>query len=221
MKEMLILCTKNFRFTFELRTYVETDGAAMSLPLEPVLTHIFMIELENSLLPNLTKFKIFWKRYVDETICFVKIDITKFIIAVLNSFNKNTQFTFDEENDETVPFFDILISRKRNDITTTVYQKSTCNDIYLNWNAFAPATWKTGTLKTLVIRAYVICSTDQLLERELKYLEKIFHEESNYSIYVIKQILDKAFEEHSHINSIYTTLDKENEAEIKLKIDIC
>ena len=75
---------------------------------------------------------------------------------------------------------DILISRKRNNITTTVYRKSTCNDIYLNLNAFAPATWKRVTLKTLVERAYVICSTDQLLERELKYLEKAFHEKSNY-----------------------------------------
>ena len=62
---------------------------------------------------------------------------------------------------------DILISRKRNDITTTVYGKSTCNDIYLNWNAFARTIWKRGALKTLVEQAYVICSTDQLLEREL------------------------------------------------------
>ena len=42
--------------------------------------------------------------------------------------------------------------------------------IYLNWNAFGPATWKRWTLKTLAERTlYVICSTVQLLERELKY----------------------------------------------------
>ena len=101
-----------------------------------------MIELENSLLPKLTKYITFWKRYVDETICFVKRGTTEFIISVLNSFDKNIQFTFEEENDETIPFLDILISRKRNNITTTLYRKSTCNDIYLNWNAFASATWK-------------------------------------------------------------------------------
>ena len=162
--------------------YIQIDGLAMSLPLELVLAHIFIIEPENSLLPNLTK------RYVEGTICFEKKGITEFIIPVLISIH----FTFGEENDETIPFLDILFNRKRNDITTTVYRKSTCIDIYLNWNAFAPATWKTGTLKTLAIRAYVICSTDQLLERELKYLEKIFHGKSNYSKFVITQILDKA-----------------------------
>ena len=29
MKEMLILCTKNVHFTFESRTYVQTDGVVM------------------------------------------------------------------------------------------------------------------------------------------------------------------------------------------------
>ena len=40
--------------------------------------------------------------------------------------------------------------------------------IYLNWNAFAPAIWKRGTLKTLIERPYMVCSTDQRLERERK-----------------------------------------------------
>ena len=85
---------------------------------------------------------------------------------------------------------DILISRKRNDITTPVYRKSTCNDIYLNWNAFAPASRKRETLKTLVEQADIICSADQLLERKLKYLERVFHEESNYPKYIVEKILD-------------------------------
>ena len=68
----------------------------------------------------------------------MKIDTTEFIISVLNILDKNIQFTFEEENDEAIPFLDILISRKKN-ITTTVYRKSTCIDKYLNWNALAPS----------------------------------------------------------------------------------
>ena len=153
MMEMLILYTKNVHFTFESRTYVQTDCAAIGSPLGAVLVDIFMIELENSLLPNMNKYITFWTRYVDDKICFVKIGTTEFIISLLNSFDENIQFTFEEENDETIPFLDILIGRKRNDITATVYRTSTCNDVYLNWNAFAPATWKRGDLETLVERA--------------------------------------------------------------------
>ena len=71
--------------------------------------------------------------------------------------------------------------------------------IYLNWNAFAPAIWTRGTLKTLIERPYMVCSTDQRLERERKwkYLVKVFHERNNYPKYSVKQILDKAFEEQN------------------------
>ena len=210
---MLILCTKNVHFTFKSRTCVQTDSAAMASLLGLVLADIVMIELENSLLPKLTKYITFWKRYVDDTICFVKTGTTEFIISVLNSFNKNIQFTFEKENNETITFSDIFISRERNDIITTVYRKSNCNDTYLNWNGFAPATWKRGTLKTLVERAYVMCSIDQLLERELKYLEKVFHEKNNCLKYIVKQILDKVFEEHSRKKATNTTLDEQNETE--------
>ena len=89
-------------FTFESRTYVQTDGVDMG-SLGPVLAEIFMIELENSLPPNLTKYIIF----SNDPICFVKIGTTELIISVLNSFGKNIQFTFEEKIDETIPFLDI------------------------------------------------------------------------------------------------------------------
>ena len=43
IKEMLILCMKKVHFTFESRTYVQTDGVAMGSPLGPVSADIFMI----------------------------------------------------------------------------------------------------------------------------------------------------------------------------------
>ena len=59
-----------------------------------------------------------------------------------------------------LPFLDVLLCRKGKKIHTTVYRKATNNDVYLNWNAFAPMSWKRGTLKTLIERTYLICSTD-------------------------------------------------------------
>ena len=45
---------KNVHLTFESRTYIQTDSVALGSPLVLVLVDIFMIELENSFLPNLT-----------------------------------------------------------------------------------------------------------------------------------------------------------------------
>ena len=85
-----------------------------------------------------------------------------------------------------LPFLDVLIFRSNNSIKTAVYRKSINNDIYLNWNVLAPDTWKRGTLKTLVERACIVRSTEDLLDKELRYLEKVFHENNNYPKYVIK-----------------------------------
>ena len=72
-----------------------------------------------------------------------------------------------------LPFLDVLICRKCSSIVTTLFWKPTNNEIiYLNWNTFASVTWKGGTLKTLLERAYIVCSTNELIQKELKYLEK-------------------------------------------------
>ena len=59
--------------------------------------------------------------------------------------------------------------------------------MYLNWNSFAPRSWEQGTLKTLAQCTYMICSITELLHTELKYLEKVFVEKTNYPKWVIRQ----------------------------------
>ena len=153
-----------------------------------VLADIFMIDLEKAILPDLSECIKYWKRYVDDKISFLKLGTINFIITKLISFDKNIRFIFEEDDKGTLPFPDFLIQRKGNLIVTTIFRKPTNNDIYLNGNAFAPDTWKRGTLKTLAERTYRACSTNELLQKELKYLVKVFHGTNNYPHYVIKQI---------------------------------
>ena len=52
--------------------------------------------------------------------------------------------------------------------------------------------WKWGTLKTLTKRAYDICSNQELLQKELNYIEKVFRANNNYPNWVIKKVLQQA-----------------------------
>ena len=38
----------------------------------------------------------------------------------------------------------------------------------MNYHSFAPRTWKTGTLKSLLERVILICSSEELLNEELR-----------------------------------------------------
>ena len=97
LKKLLILCTKNVHFNFGGKTLVQSYGLAMGSPLGPVLGDTFMLELKSTLVPMLTEYMKFWKRYVDDTICFVKMGSVQHIVSILNSFDLDIQFTNETE----------------------------------------------------------------------------------------------------------------------------
>ena len=113
------------------------------------------------------------------------------ILLALNSFHRNINFTFEIEKDNAIPFLDILIIRKAGKIETTVYRRKTCTDLYMNWYSFAPKSWKWGTLKTLVRRAHISCSTEENLKKELNHIRKTFNEINNHLHWVITKVFKK------------------------------
>ena len=73
-----------------------------------------------------------------------------------------------------------MLIRTNNNLQTTIYRKSTHNGVYLHWNSFAPRTWKRGILRTILIGAYKIHSTKNLLQIELKQIEEEFIKVNSY-----------------------------------------
>ena len=189
MKNLLILCTKNVHFTFNNDIYIQNDGVAMRSPLGPILAGIFMVELKNTLVPKLKQHIKTWRRYVDDTFVYVKNGSIEYVLLAPESFHPNIKFTYEKEVNNTLPFLDVLFIRNSNHIHTTVYRKETNNDLYLHWHAFTPISWKRGTIRTLVNRAYVICSDNNYLQQELKHLERVFHIQNGYPLWIIKQIM--------------------------------
>ena len=121
---------------------MQNDGVAMGSPLGPVLENIFMVELERTIISSLSDKIKLWKRYVDDTIAFVKTDEINNVLSYLNSCYSNIQFTMEIEQNNQIPFLDVLLIRKVEKISTTVYRKVTNTDIYINWKSFAPNNWK-------------------------------------------------------------------------------
>ena len=147
-----------------------------------------MVKLENSLVPTFNESMTLWQRFVDDKITFVKNDSIAYVLDQLNSFHEQIQFTYEVEHNIKLPFLDFLLVKNANKIDTTVYEKPTNADVYLNWNTHAPTTWKRGTLRTILSRAYTICSSETYLNEEIKYIELTFEKVNNYPKYVITQL---------------------------------
>ena len=188
MKELLLLCTKNVHFTFSNDIYQQCDVAAMGSPLGPVIAGIFMVELERTLLPRLTEYMTPWKRYVDDTIATRKLTSIDHVLMILNTFHKNIKFTYELEINKKISFLDVLLIRKNDTLETTIYRKSTNNGVYLHWDSFAPKNWKRSTLRSILTRPYKICSTKELLDEELKRIEREFIKINRYPEWIVNQL---------------------------------
>ena len=133
-----------------------------------------MVELENTLNPRLHQHIKIWRCYVDDTFPYVKNESIDYVLTTPNSFHPIISFTYNKENNSQLPFLDVLFIRNGAHLHTTVYRKDTHNDLYLQWDAFAPLRWKRETLKTLINRAYLLCFNKELLYKELSYLKSVF-----------------------------------------------
>ena len=76
----------------------------------PVMANIFMVELEQNIIPTLSKDISLWKRYVDDTICFVNSNRISHVLESLNSFHSNIKFTVEIKKGNRVAFLDIIIN---------------------------------------------------------------------------------------------------------------
>ena len=73
-----------------------------------------------------------------------------------------------------------------------VYRKETNYDLYLHHLHLYLR--KRETFRTLVDRTYIICSDNNYLQQELNYLERVFHTQNGYPLWIIKQIMKEVKE---------------------------
>ena len=112
------------------------------------------------------------------------------------------------EQGSMISFLDVLITRE-NDGNN---RKPTHTDVYLNWNAHAPNIWKTSTVRSLVKRAFKICSNDISLNTELNHLETVFSNNNDYPKKVIQNII-KSEREKTKTNDEPNANDDTNNTE--------
>lgn len=93
----------------------------------------------------------------------------------MNSLHPNIQFTKEEENTQSEPYFpflDVKVMKSGNSFLTSTYYKPTYTGLYTNWMSFTPRKYKINLVKTLLFRAWQICSTKELFEYDTRTIIK-------------------------------------------------
>ena len=138
-----------------------------------------------------------YRKYADDTLLIFhsKNYIEKFR-NYLNRQHKNIKFTSENENENSISFLDIKITRDNNKFMTSVYHKSTFSGVFTNFGCFIPKSYKYNLLFTLLHRAFKLCSNFKRFPLEIDKLQTIFENNGYPKSFVnlcIKKYLDKVF----------------------------
>lgn len=190
LRELFYYCTKRTNFIFNNENYDQINGVSMGSPLAPILAHLYMSELEKNIIKFKGKKPSIFYRYVDDI--FIIFNGTHREISLfLNFMNKletSIKFTLEIQNDNKLPFLDVMVERKNSELITYIYRKPTDTGLYLKWTSSQPRNYKINLIKCLCIRAKRICSSNSLFKQELDYYKKVFSN-NGYPMNVIKKTI--------------------------------
>ena len=117
----------------------------------------------------------FWYKYVDDTFTmFENKDTANEFLQYLNSRHNSIKSTIEFEQDNEIPFLDILVKRcPNNTFVTSIYRKKTFTGLYTKWDSFTPRKYKINLIRTLTYRCYRICYSASLLQSALGDLRRL------------------------------------------------
>ena len=116
----------------------------------------------------------------------------------LNDKYSAIKFTAEYESDKKLDYFDVIISRKNNSFSTSVYQKSKFPSLGISFFSICCKKFKINAIRKLIHRVYGIRSDYSLLHKEFEYIERIFQNNGylkNRSQSVVNDVLSTSNDE--------------------------
>ena len=196
---MSTFCVATTYFGMGSDIYQQEEGLAMGSPLSPGLANIYMEYFEEMALGSTSQKPSMWLRYVDDTfILWPHQEDVQILLDHVNSNRPSIQFTMEKEQDNNLPFLDVLVTRTEQGFRSSVYRKSTYTGQYLNFNSHHPYTVKKGIVCCLQHRAKTISGDTDAYQEEMISLRHNLHR-NNYpeSITSASRNLDRRMEDNT------------------------
>ena len=112
-----------------------------------------------------------------ETFKLLSMELTKRVLSCIDFALKKYskfKFTFETENENSISFLDIKITKDNNKFMTSVYCKPTFSRVFTNFGSFILKSYKYNLLFMLLHRAFKLCSNFEHFYQEIDKLKTIF-----------------------------------------------
>ncbi|XP_044749771.1 uncharacterized protein LOC123310370 [Coccinella septempunctata] len=144
---------ENSFFQYEGEHFQQLDGCSMGSPSSPSLGNLIMDYIVHKALENKEDIRIEWIRYyVDDTVLIVHKDDIQKTMDLFNSIHAKIQFTMELEENNSLPFLDLLLIREDNKVVTDLYMKPTSSGRVLNFHSTCPMSHKVSIITSAKYR---------------------------------------------------------------------
>ncbi len=177
-------------FSWDSTLYLQRAGLPMGSRISPIIANIFLENLEYRVLTSSLSVPKLYLRYVDDIFIIwnqAKGDYKNFL-ALLNQQHPNISLTEELENNGSLPFLDVVISRPVvsprvqdcTPLTVAVYRKPSHSDRYLHFRSAHPENLKKNVVRGLWLRANRLLHKYPFqLNRELSHLKSTLTSDTN------------------------------------------
>ena len=170
LMEMLTFCVKTTQFRMGSDIYQQKG------PLLSVLANIYMEYFEEMALGSTSLKPSMWLRYVDDKfILRPHQEDVQILLDHVNSIRPSIQFCMEKEQDNKLPFLDVLVTHTEQGFRSSVYRKPTFTRQCLNFNSHHPYTIKKGIVICLKHQAKTISSDTDAYQEEMISLRHNLH----------------------------------------------
>ncbi|XP_067613260.1 uncharacterized protein [Eurosta solidaginis] len=192
--EMITLCTKNSYFQFNEQFYAQNFGCPMGSPISCILVEILMdnvLERAIQRVKEELEFNIsIIKKYVDDLYLLLPEHILPSVLKIFNAIEPGIEFTFEKEQQNMLPFLDMVIFRNAQNGTfnTDWYRKPVSSGRILNYRSIHPLTQKISTAKGLINR--VLNLSDEKYHNKNKLIIKGILKANDYPPKLVSRLIN-------------------------------
>nr|VZI38289.1 unnamed protein product [Spirometra erinaceieuropaei] len=166
LMQLFAFCQLTF-FTFDGRTYEQIKGTPMGSAISSLVAELVVQELEKIAFSHYKP--AFWRRHVDDTFVIIEKDMPSGFQGLLNSIFPDIQFTSENEEDDKLPFLDVLVTRTPDgELSTTVCRKATNTTQVLNYHSNHPLVHKRSCVRALFDWVKTHCNEPEVRIQELR-----------------------------------------------------
>jgi len=181
-------------FQYNDKFFQPEKGIAMGSPISSTMAEVYLQYIEETHMKQWLDSKeiMYYKRYVDDIMIIYDQSKTQdeIILHEINKIDKNFQFKKSTEESNTINYLDITIHRSNNNMDISIYRKTTCTDLTIQFSSNQPHEHKIAAFRYYINRMITLPIKEKSKKEEWKTILAIA-KNNGYPIHIINNLRKK------------------------------